>query len=56
MEKSDYKKASNLMREAVINVENALCWLDTEHEDREKLNDLIDSMSDIMKLYELQVE
>lgn len=56
MEKSDYEKASNLMREAVINVENALCCLDENHEDREKLNDLIDTMSNIMKLYELQAE
>lgn len=56
MEKSDYEKAANLMRKAVINVENALCWLDVDHEDREKLHDLIDAMSNTMKLYELQAE
>ncbi len=56
MGKSDYEKVANFMREAVINVENALSWLDAEHEDREKLNDLIDSMSNIMKLYKLQAE
>ena len=56
MEKSNYEKAAYLMREAVINVENALCWLDENHEDREKLNGIVDSISSSMKLYELQAE
>lgn len=56
MEKSDYQNAATCMRQAVINTEDALCWLDKDHEDREKLHELIDTMSNLMKLYELYAE
>jgi len=56
MVKPNYQEALKLLTTAVTSIEDAISWLNEEHEDRESLHDIIDDIEKFRTKFKFEIQ